>query len=249
MSTASTETTVRQTNQRFYDALWAGVRLIDPSRFNTWPLVKSLADSAPARLEVGPGMRPRLPIKGGHFADISEPALAQLAAAGGLVQAAQINALPYPDNSFDLVCALDIVEHVEDDRGALDELCRVAKPGATLLLSTPLHPNYWTPFDEMVGHYRRYQPEDLRQLLTERQLVVKQSAGYGMKPKSSWLINFGMHHLEKNPERSLWYYNRIFMPLGLFFQKPLKLQEGMANTDTIGEVFMVLKKVSSLQGR
>lgn len=236
MPPASTNSDVRHTNQNFYDSLWAGVRLIDPSRFNTWPLVQSLARSAPARLEVGPGMRPRLPIEGTSFADISEPALAQLASGGGLVEAAQINALPYRDNSFDLVCALDIVEHVEDDRGALDELCRVAKPGAMVLLSTPLHPSYWTPFDDMVGHYRRYEPEQLRQLLADRQLVVKQSAGYGMKPKSSWLVNFGMQHLEKNPERSLWWYNRVFMPLGLRFQKTLKLNEGLVNTDEIGEV-------------
>lgn len=238
----TTGSQIQQINQRFYDSLWAGVRLIDPSSFNTWPLVKSLADSVPARLEVGPGMRPRLPIEGSHFADISEPALAQLAGRGGLVQTAQINALPYSDNSFDLVCALDIVEHVEDDRGALDELCRVAKPGATLLLSTPMHPGYWTAFDDMVGHYRRYQPEQLKQLLAERQLEVTQSAGYGMKPKSSWLVNLGMHHLRKNPERSLWYYNRIFMPLSLYFQKPLNLQAGMANTDNIGEIFMVCRK-------
>lgn len=241
MPSSSTHTDIREINQRFYDALWAGVRLIDPARFNTWPLVQGLAESAPARLEVGPGMRPRLPIEGTCFADISQPALDQLADRGGLVTAAQIDDLPYPDNSFDLLCALDIVEHVENDIGALDELCRVAKPGARLLLSTPLHPSYWTSFDDVVGHYRRYRPEQLRRLLADRQLEVQQSAGYGMKPKSSWLVNWGMYHLQKNPERALWYYNRVFMPLGLRFQKPLELREGLVNTDEIGEVFMVCR--------
>jgi len=232
---------VQRVNQAFYDSLWSGVKLIDPARFNTWPLVQSLIEISPARLEVGPGMRPRLPIKDTCFVDISEPALQQLAALGGKTNTAPVSALPYGDNSFNLVCALDIVEHVEDDIAALNELTRVAKPGATLLLSTPLHPSYWTPFDDVVGHYRRYEPAQLKQLLEERQLTVEHSAGYGMKPKSSWLVNFGMHHLEKNPKRALWWYNHVFMPMGLRFQKPLQLQDGLVNTDEIGEVFMVCK--------
>src|SRR5688572_14358647 len=89
---------VEQVNQQFYDALWSGVRLIKPSRFNTWPLVQSLTEQAEQRLEVGPGMRPRLPIGGTHFVDISAPALQQLAREGGLSQAAPITALPFADN-------------------------------------------------------------------------------------------------------------------------------------------------------
>lgn len=232
---------IQDVNQAFYDSLWSGVKLIDPARFNTWPLVQSLAATSPARLEVGPGMRPRLPIEDTCFVDISEPALQQLTALGGEAHTARISELPYDNNRFDLVCALDIVEHVEDDIAALNELVRVAKPGATLLLSTPLHPDYWTPFDDVVGHYRRYQPAQLKQLLDERQLTVEHSAGYGMKPKSSILVNWGMHHLEKNPKRALWWYNQVFMPMGLRFQKPLRLQEGLVNTDEIGEVFMVCR--------
>lgn len=240
LSTAH-DSDIHQTNQTFYDALWGGVRLISPHRFNTWPLVQELAKAAPARLEVGPGMRPRLPIEGTCFADISEPALAQLAKRGGRVQVANIGDLPYADNSFDLVCALDIIEHLENDRKALDELCRVARPGATLLLSTPLHMDCWTDFDALVGHYRRYEPEQLQQLLRERCLTVVQSGIYGMKPKSSRLVDWGMHHLQKNPERALWYYNRIFMPLGLLFQKRFVMHEGLVDLNEIGEVFMVCR--------
>lgn len=236
---SSPNSNVRDTNQSFYDGLWANVRLVEPSRFNTWPKIQTLAANAPQRLEVGPGMRPRLPIKDTCFTDISEPALAQLARRGGHSKVADITRLPYADNSFDLVCALDIVEHVEDDLAALDELCRVARPGAILLLSVPLHPSYWTTFDELVGHYRRYEPEQLTALLQERNLQVLQSSGYGMKPKSSRLVNWSMEHLRKNPKRSLWWYNRVFMPIGLRLQKPMVLSEGLVDTRHIGEVFMI----------
>lgn len=235
------EPQLREINQRFYDSLWSDVQLIDPSRFNTWPLIQSLAQQAPLRLEVGPGMRPRLPVNGTYFADISQPALANLAAAGGITHQAAIAELPFPDNHFDLICALDIIEHVEDDTGALNELCRVAKPGAYFLISTPLHPEYWTPFDEFVGHHRRYRPDQLQQLLQERGLVVEKSAGFGMKPKSSWLVQWGMRKMQESPRFSMWIYNRFLMPLGLRFQKPLNLQDGLTDTRSISDVFMLCR--------
>jgi SAM-dependent methyltransferase len=233
---------VRAVNQRFYDSLWSGARLIGPDRFNTWPLVRHLAASAPRRLEIGAGLRPRLPIKDTHFADISEPALAELEAAGGQVAASGIEDLPYADGSFDLVCALDIIEHVEDDIAALTEIARVADTGATVLLSTPLHPEYWTTFDEIVGHYRRYEPSRLMGLLDDVGLSVERSAVFGMKPRLSPLVRIGMWFLQRRPERSLWWYNNVFMPMGLRFQKPLKMSDGMVDVEGVDEVFLVCRR-------
>lgn len=238
----SEEQDVRQVNQRFYDTLWSGARLIGPERFNTWPLVRELAESASRRLEIGAGLRPRLPIEGTHFADISEPALAELEAAGGRIAVSGIESLPYPDASFDLVCALDIIEHVEDDIAALGEIARVADNGATVLLSTPLHPAYWTSFDAVVGHYRRYEPDRLFGLLDEAGLTVERSAIFGMKPRSSPLVNLGMWFLSRNPKRSLWWYNNVFMPVGLRFQKPLTISEGMVSTEGVDEVFLICRR-------
>ena len=60
-------------NRRFYDALWSASYVVSPQRFNTWPLLSALAASATARLEIGPGLHPRLPIAGTHFVDVSAP--------------------------------------------------------------------------------------------------------------------------------------------------------------------------------
>jgi len=94
----------RAANRRFYDALWSASYVVPPQRFNTWPLLTSLAASAPARLEFGPGLRPRLPIAGTSFVDVSRPALSRLKAHGGLATLGEITALPFPDGTFDLVC-------------------------------------------------------------------------------------------------------------------------------------------------
>ena len=229
-------------NRRYYDALWSDADLVEPQRFNTWPLLQSLVAASGPRLEVAPGLRPRLPIEGTRFVDISAPALAKLRGQGAQVALGQVTSLPFADATFDLVCALDIIEHVDDDDGALHELSRVARPGATLLLSAPLHAARWTPFDEFVGHKRRYEPQALLDKLAQHHLRVERSAIYGMQPRSSWLLDLGMWWLLHDRERAMWWYNRVFMQLALWFQKKLRFSTGMIATQGVDEVLLVCRK-------
>jgi len=241
MSQPRSEGELLDANRKYYNSLWSGARLVEPQRFNTWPLVRSLLPLG-ARLEIAPGLRPRLPLEETQFVDISEPALAKLRARGASVTLSQVTALPFANESFDLVCALDIVEHVDDEDGALSEISRVTKPGSVLLLSVPLHPSRWTSFDDFVGHRRRYEPERLAKKLTEHRLVVERSAVYGMQPRSSRLLDLGMWWLTHRRERALWWYNRAFMPMGLRFQKKLDFHTGMMNAEQVDEVLLVCRK-------
>src|SRR5882672_4342265 len=104
---------LREINRRFYDPLWRDARLMEPQRFNTWPLVSSLLSQSHSRLEVAPGLRPRLPVEGTHFVDLSEPAIAKLRPRAASVTLGSIAALPFANGIFQLVCAVDIVEHVD----------------------------------------------------------------------------------------------------------------------------------------
>jgi SAM-dependent methyltransferase len=229
-------------NRAFYNNLWRDALLVEPERFNTWPLVSSLLAAHPRRLEVAPGLRPRLPIQGTQFVDISTPALDKLKARGGMTDTASISLLPFADGSFDLLCALDIIEHVDDDEGAMAELSRVAADGAVLLVSTPLHAAWWTPFDDFVGHRRRYEPAALVAFLARHGFAVTHSAVFGMKPKSSRLVDVGMWFLKHRRKRAMWWYNRV-LPFTVRFQKPLQLLSGLMPTEDIAEVFLVCKRV------
>ena len=237
-----TDAELRQTNRRFYDALWRDARLVEPHRFNTWPLVRSLVSQACRRLEVGPGLRPRLPVEGTHFVDLSEPAIDRLSARAAGVIIGSVTALPLATAQFDLVCAFDIVEHVGDGDGALSELSRVCAPGGAFLVAVPLHPSRWTAFDEMVGHCRRYEPQRLLEKLDEVRFTVESSAVYGMQVKSSRLLDFGMWCLTHHRERAMWLYNRVMMPLGVRFQKKLALHPGMIETAEVDEILLVCRK-------
>lgn len=230
-------------NQGFYESLWAGSRLVDPSRFNTWPIVRELAMALPRRLEVAPGLRPRLPLDGTYFVDITRAALTGLRAQGASALRGSITALPCPDASFDLICALDILEHLVDDDKALRELSRVAAPDARLLLSVPLHQSAWTDFDEFVGHYRRYEPEQIQSRLAAHGWTIERSATYGMQPTSSRVLSLGQWYLTHQRERALWWYNHVFMPLGLHLQKPLRWQPGLGPTERVDEMLLLCRRL------
>lgn len=216
-----------------------------PERFNTWPLVQALLPGAPRRLEVGPGLRPRLPIAGTHMLDISAAALRVLAAGGARAALGLVSALPYPDAAFDLVAALDIIEHVADDAAVFRELARVIAPGGALLLSVPLHPALWTPFDDIVGHCRRYEPDRLLGRLAEHGLAVARSAAHGMQPRSSRVTGLGMWFLSHQRDRAMWWYNRVIMPLAVRFERALTLQDGMLPTDRVDTILLVCRKTAA----
>jgi SAM-dependent methyltransferase len=234
-----------RTNLGFYDPLWSSSRLASPERFNTWPLVRSLLAPGQSRLEVAPGLRPRLPILGTRFVDASLPAIGKLRAHGAEAEEGLVSRLPFADGTFDLVAAFDIVEHVDDDDAALRELVRVAAPAATILLSVPLHPSRWTRFDDLVGHRRRYEPAELASKLARHGLSVTGSAVYGMQPRSSLLTDFGVWWLTHLRAFAIWWYDRIILRLGQRFQTKLALLPGMIDVAEVDEVLLACRKIPS----
>ncbi|HEX7380575.1 MAG TPA: class I SAM-dependent methyltransferase [Nevskiaceae bacterium] len=230
-------------NRAFYDPLWATADLIEPDRFNSWPLVQSMVSPGTRCLEVACGLRPRLPLDGTHFVDVSAPALAEFARRGLSATRASLTALPFPTECFDVVCALDVVEHLSDGERALDELVRVMAIGAVLLLSVPLHAERWTNFDDAVGHCRRYEPVELAAVIEGLGLRVERSAAYGMQPRESWLLDLGLKYLSRHPRRAMWWYNHAFMPIGLRLQKPLRMVDGFIATQGVDEVLLVCRRL------
>ncbi|MGH3272910.1 MAG: class I SAM-dependent methyltransferase, partial [Streptosporangiaceae bacterium] len=80
---------------------------------------------------------------------------------------------------FDLVCAFEVLEHIEDDKAALTEWAARLQPGGSLLISVPAHQRRFGPWDELVGHFRRYDPPALAQLLASCGFSEIQVRQYG----------------------------------------------------------------------
>lgn len=107
--------------------------------------------------------------------DFSEDAL-RLAKDKGYkeLQYGKAEQIPYADESFDIVVALDIIEHVPDDREAIKEIFRVLKPGGKLFFSLPAYMFLWGDHDDMYGHYRRYTKTEIRRKMENGGFVTKQ---------------------------------------------------------------------------
>jgi SAM-dependent methyltransferase len=81
--------------------------------------------------------------------------------------------------SFDLVCAFEVLEHIEDDAAAVTTWAARLRPGGWLLLSVPAYQRRFGPADHMAGHFRRYDPAVMIALLTRCGFTDVQIRHYG----------------------------------------------------------------------
>jgi SAM-dependent methyltransferase len=84
-------------------------------------------------------------------------------------------ALPYKDNSFDLVTGLDVVEHLDDDLAGLKEMRRVLRRGGMTLLFVPAFMFLWGVQDDISNHRRRYTLKDLRRVVSDAGFEVERA--------------------------------------------------------------------------
>jgi SAM-dependent methyltransferase len=106
--------------------------------------------------------------------DVSEDAL-HFCRERGLtnVERGAAESLPYADESFDLVTALDVVEHLDEDLAGLGEMRRVLKPQGRALLFVPAFMWLWGVQDDVSHHRRRYTLPELRARVEAAGLAVE----------------------------------------------------------------------------
>ena len=80
---------------------------------------------------------------------------------------ADAQTLPFADAGFDLVVALDTLEHLEDDVRGMQEMRRVMKPGGTAIINVPALQILWSSHDLVNHHFRRYTRPQLQRLIEQ----------------------------------------------------------------------------------
>jgi SAM-dependent methyltransferase len=129
-----------------------------------------------ARMSVG---RDYLGVEPDEQSSVTARARVTAARGGGEVRTGTVEDVVDAEQRFDLVCAFEVLEHLEDDEAALTDWVSRVRPGGWLLLSTPAFQARYAAWDEVVGHYRRYEPEQLKAMLEAQGLVDVEVVVYG----------------------------------------------------------------------
>jgi SAM-dependent methyltransferase len=184
-------TTARTTGRRS-----APVAPLTPRAALRWPLIKrAMRATRPATtLEIGCGqgaMGARLVGLTASFTAVEPDASSyriakeRIEPRGGEVANCASDDLP-ADQVFDMVCAFEVLEHLEDDAGALASWAPRVRVGGHLLLSVPAWQRMFGPWDKAVGHYRRYSPDELADKLRVAGFEPVHIGLYG------WPLAFGL---------------------------------------------------------
>ncbi len=152
-----------------------------------WDTVERLLPSgARTALEIGAGMGAAGALLAGRYDYLGlEPdddsfavARRRSEAAGGRAEPLDYADLP-PASEFDLVCAFEVLEHLEDDAIALEAWHGLVRPGGHLLVSVPGAPGLFGAADERAGHFRRYDSAGLTAALRRAGLEDVRVVAYG----------------------------------------------------------------------
>jgi SAM-dependent methyltransferase len=198
-------------NEALYEELYTRMPFLPPDRLPWWPMFKSLADAAPDRLELGPGVFPRLPVKGTHVCDLSAGALAVLEKHGSIPHHGILQEHRFPDASFDLVGMFEVLEHIADDEGLLREIARITRPGGRLTLTVPMGMKHFCSFDRYMGHVRRFEPAELKSKVERAGYVLERFEIHqqSVKEPAASIYVWVMRYM---PRLTAWALRHIFLP-------------------------------------
>lgn len=79
----------------------------------------------------------------------------------------------YSTLRFDIITALDVIEHIEDDQRAVEDMLAMLRPGGKLVITVPASMKLWDRHDVINRHYRRYTPDTLRALLAGKGEILE----------------------------------------------------------------------------
>lgn len=126
------------------------------------------------------------------------------------IKKGQAEHIPFKNNSFDIVCVLDVLEHV-DDSASLAEIKRVLKDDGQVVITVPAFSWMWSKWDEILHHKRRYNKKQLRELLIKEGFIIRRITYiHGLLLIPTFIIR-KLKQLQKIPYSSDFRINNTFI--------------------------------------
>jgi SAM-dependent methyltransferase len=102
--------------------------------------------------------------------------------------------IPFADE-FDVVAALDVIEHIADDATVIEQMTKAVRPGGVILTTVPQHMWLWTAIDDASGHQRRYRRADLIEKIVRAGLKVERVTSFvSLLVPLMWAARLGRKH-------------------------------------------------------
>jgi 2-polyprenyl-3-methyl-5-hydroxy-6-metoxy-1,4-benzoquinol methylase len=144
----------------------------------------------------GGGLFNTLAANAGFAVEACEPdPLVQAAAVaaaptGVVVHLAGVFDAPFAPEA-DVVVMHDVLEHIQNERGAVGRLSDLVRPGGKLVISVPALPRLFGYHDELLGHYRRYSKRTIRAAL-DASFEIERLRYFGMSfiPVTAWYSTY-----------------------------------------------------------
>jgi SAM-dependent methyltransferase len=132
------------------------------------------------------------------------------------------------DEEFDSVVMINVLEHIEDDAGALAGLSRFLKPGGSIVIYVPALNGLYGPWDLTVGHYRRYSRPRLRSVFEEAGLEPGEIRYANLLGIPAWVAFSRFSKADATSVgKSLPIWDRIGVPAGRFLERHVRVPIGL----------------------
>ena len=201
--------------------------LRDAPRYQHW-IVESFVPMLEGRvLEVGPGngnfTRFIAPLVEAVTAVEPEPLMADavtgLAIPNVEVVPETIEAMAGSERRWNVAVLLNVLEHIEDDLGALRTTVSLLEPGGHVCVLVPAHQALFGSLDTLYGHYRRYSLGDVRRLLETSGLRLLRCRYFNPLGAIGWLLVARVRRAKEVPGTAILLTERIGVPLGRLLER------------------------------
>jgi SAM-dependent methyltransferase len=129
---------------------------------------------------------------------------------------------------FDTAVLINVLEHIDDDNGALTELSEQLTPGGRLALWVPAHMQLYSDFDRAIGHYRRYRRDDLRRQLEDAGFVVDDIRYVNLIGAFAWWVVARQLHRAPTGKAGVTIFDRFFIPVIRLLERTRRLPAGQS---------------------
>lgn len=120
--------------------------------------------------------------------------------------------------AFDTIVCMNVLEHIEDDRGTLKRFFSMLGSGGRLILVVPAHRWLFNPLDANDGHFRRYERAELNEKLREAGFKVIHESCFNLFGIAGWFLNGTILRRKDLPAGQMGLFNKA-APLLFWFEK------------------------------